>query len=125
MPVSAMIVPIVRPKTVRPSEGCTVSKSSEPANVGSRNDSRTWSTNGIWMKPPMIARTARPVIATFIEGSRSAMWWSGPGKPTSVSSTSPVAGFVCTSAWWRWPSSSSRASGTGSPQNARKIIRNV
>ena len=38
-------------------------------------------------------------MATFIGHSRSAMWWSGPGKPTSVSSTSPVAGFVCSGAW--------------------------
>ena len=82
-------------------------------------------TFGICRKPPTIASSASTPIATFIVGSRSAMWCSGPGKPTSVSSTSPLAGFVWTSAWCRWPSSSSRASGTGSPKNARKIIRNV
>ena len=43
----------------------------------------------------------------------------------SVSSSSPVMGFLGTSAWARWPCSSSRASSTGSPQKARKIIRNV
>ena len=33
-------------------------------------------------------------MATFIGHSRSAMSCSGPGKPTSVSSTSPVCGLV-------------------------------
>ena len=42
----------------------------------------------------MIASTASAPIAIFIGASRSAMWCSGPGKPTSVSSTSPVAGLV-------------------------------
>ena len=32
-------------------------------------------------------------MAIFIGISRSAMWCSGPGKPTSVSSASPVAGL--------------------------------
>ena len=67
-------------------------------------------TFGICRKPPTTASTASAPIASFIVGSRSAMWCSGPGKPTSVSSTSPLAGFVWTSAWCRWPSSSSRAS---------------
>ena len=29
----------------------------------------------------------------------SAMWWPSPGKPTSVSSISPFAGFVGCGAW--------------------------
>ena len=49
--------------------------------------------------PPITASNASAPIAIFIVPSRSAMWWSGPGKPTSVSSTSPVAGFVCSGAW--------------------------
>ena len=64
-------------------------------------------------------------MATAIDFSSSAMWCSAPGKPTSVSSTSPVAGLVGCSAWYMWPSASAFASITGSPQNARKIIRNV
>ena len=64
-------------------------------------------------------------MAIFMGIARSAMKWPGPGKPTSVSSTSPVAGLVGTSAWCRWPPSSSAASAQGSPQKARKIIRNV
>ena len=60
-----------------------------------------------------IASTASAPIATFIGSARSAMWCSGPGKPTSVSSTSPVAGLVGLGAWWRWPCSSSRASAHG------------
>ena len=56
---------------------------------------------------------------------RSAMWCSAPGKPTSVSSSSPLAGLVGTSWCAMWPASSSRASATGSPWKARKIIRNV
>ncbi len=38
-------------------------------------------------------------MATFIGAARSAMWCSGPGKPTSVSSTSPVAGLIGSGAW--------------------------
>ena len=56
-------------------------------------------TSRIWRTPTTIAPTASTPIATFMLHSRSAMWWSGPGKPTSVSSTSPVAGFVCSGAW--------------------------
>ena len=62
-------------------------------------------------------------IATFIGHSRSAMWCSGPGKPTSASSGSPVAGLVG-SAWWMWPCSSSFASSHGGPVTTRKPIRN-
>ena len=38
--------------------------------------------------------SASGAIAAFIGHSRSAMWCSGPGKPTSVSSVSPVIGFA-------------------------------
>ena len=55
-------------------------------------------TFGICSTPPKTARNASEPIASFIDASRSAMWCSGPGKPTSVSSTSPLAGFVWTSA---------------------------
>ena len=53
------------------------------------------------------------------------MWCSGPGKPTSVSSTSPVAGFSG-SAWTTWPVSiSSWASLQGVPGRIRKTSRKV
>ena len=72
----------------------------------------------------MIDRSASGAIAAFIGHSRSAMWCSGPGKPTSVSSGSPVSGFA--GSWWaRWPRSSSRASSTGSPKKTRNTIRNA
>ncbi len=80
---------------------------------------------GICRAPPITASTASVPIAIFIGSSRSAITWAGPGKPTSVSSSSPVIGFLGTSACARWPCSSSRASSHGSPKNARKIIRNV
>ena len=51
-------------------------------------------TFGICTTPPTVASTASVPIATFIGSARSAMWCSGPGKPTSVSSTSPLAGLV-------------------------------
>ena len=112
---------------MKPSDGFSDPKYFESANVGSRNfwiASVVW--KGICSAPPMVASTARRLIATFMGISRSAMKWSGPGKPTSVSSISVGSiGLTWTSAWCRWPSSSSRASGTGSPQKTRKIIRNV
>ena len=68
--------------------------SSESANVGSRNvvehvvDLRD--LHDAADRPPAPrACPSRPSSAR----SRSAMWCSGPGKPTSVSSTSPVAGL--------------------------------
>ena len=64
--------------------------------------------------PPTIASSASEAIATLIGQSRSATWCSGPGKPTSVSSGSPVIGFTG-SPWAMPPAASSRASGTGSP----------
>ena len=48
---------------------------------------------GTWISPSITAPTASVLIAIFIGHDRSAMWCSGPGKPTSVSSSSPVAGF--------------------------------
>ena len=76
--------------------------------------------------PTTIAPTASTPIATFIGSSRSAMWWSAPGKPTSVSSTSPFAGLrglvgVVEVALLEL----ARLARTGSPWKARKIIRNV
>ena len=53
-------------------------------------------------------------MAAFIGQARSAMWCSGPGKPTSVSSGSPVIGFIG-SPCATWPPSSSTASGTALP----------
>ena len=74
----------------------------------------------------MIASTASAPIAIFIGHSRSAMWCSGPGKPTSVSSISPVIGFVgCSRVVQVAVLELVRLRSTGSPQNARKIIRNV
>ena len=67
---------------------------------------------GTSMSPPKIDRNASIDMATFIGISRSAMWCSGPGKPISVSSLSPLAGLKG-SAWARCPSSSSFASCVG------------
>ena len=61
-----------------------------------------------------MASTASGPIAAFIGHARSATWCSGPGKPTSVSSGSPVIGFIG-SPWATWPPSSSAASGTALP----------
>ncbi len=41
-----------------------------------------------------VAPSASMLIATRIGIARSAIAWTGPGKPTSVSSISPLAGFV-------------------------------
>ena len=83
------------------------------------------STPGTWMKPANSARKASTPIATFIGGDCSAMWWSAPGKPTSVSSSSPLAGLTGW-AWTTWPLSiSSWASLQGSPGRTRKISRKV
>ena len=79
---------------------------------------------GIWMTPATSERKARVPIAIRIPGARSAMWCSEPGKPMSVSSFSPVAGFLW-SPWWRCPCSSSFASGQGSPVTTLKPIRNA
>ena len=67
--------------------------SGEDSNVPSRKCSSTASTPGIWIRPPNSAPTASTDIAIAIGRRRSAIWCSGPGKPTSVSSTSPVAGL--------------------------------
>ena len=83
----------------------------------------TWSTPGIWIRPTNSAPKPSTAIATFIGHSRSAMWCSSPGKPTSVSSASPVCGLVG-SAWCMWPCSSSFASSQGGPATTRKPIRN-
>ena len=72
--------------------------------------------------PPMRASSASGAIANFMGKDSSAKWCSGPGKPTSVSSASPVSGLAG-SACATCPSSSSRASGTGSPKKTRNTIR--
>ena len=65
-------------------------------------------------------------MASFIDPSRSAMWWSGPGKPTSVSSTSPVAGLrVDLGVVEVTRLELARPQAPASPRKARKIIRNV
>ena len=51
-------------------------------------------TPGICTMPAITDSTASGAIAAFIGHSRSAMWCSAPGKPTSVSSGSPVAGLA-------------------------------
>ena len=89
------------------------SYSVESAKVGRRKSSITKSTFGICTSPAPTAPSASTPIATRIGSARSAIAWCGPGKPTSVSSTSPLAGLRGTSAWCRWPASSSRASGHG------------
>ena len=81
-------------------------------------------TPGIDTTPPTIESSASGPIAAFIGHACSATWCSGPGKPTSVSSGSPVIGFTG-SPCARCPPSSSRASGTESPRNTRKTIRNA
>ena len=67
--------------------------SGESAKTGSRKLVTTSSTPGTWIRPANRARKASTPIATFIGGDCSAMWCSAPGKPTSVSSSSPVAGL--------------------------------
>ena len=124
MPATAISAPMISPSQAGPVPTVTWAYL-ESANVGSRNLVIPSSTPGIWITPPIIASTASALMAIFMGHSRSAMKWPGPGNPTSVSSSSPVIGLVGTSAWWRWPCSSSTASGTGSPKNVRKIIRNV
>jgi len=53
--------------------------------------------------PPTIASSASVPIAMRIGHARSATTWSGLGKPTSVSSISPLAGLVGTVGWKRCP----------------------
>ena len=81
-------------------------------------------TPGTPRTPAISASTASGAIATFMNHSRSAMWCSEPGKPTSVSSSSPVAGLTC-APWAMWPCCSARACGTGGPKKTRKTIRNA
>ncbi len=97
IPARPTTAPSSRPKPMSPPLGSRSYKA-ESWNVGSRKWSMTCVTFGICSRPPTIARNASVPIAIFIDCSRSAMWCSVPGKPTSVSSTSPLAGFVCTSA---------------------------
>ena len=103
-----------------------IAASGESAKTGSRKWVIVSSTPGTWTKPAKRARKASTPIASFIGGDWSAMWWSAPGKPTSVSSVSPVAGFRGAAAWTTWPVSiSSWASAQGRPGRTRKISRKV
>ena len=116
----------IAPPSARPSHSAlsvgAVSWKRESAKVGSRNFSRMSDTPGIDTTPPTIESSASGAIAAFIGQACSATKCSGPGKPTSVSSASPVIGFTG-SPCARWPASSSRASATGSPKNTRNTIR--
>ena len=125
MPAAPISAPTTIPMITDELDGSSSSYSAESWNVGSRKWCSPSFTCGICRKPPTVASTASAPIASFIGNSRSAMWCSGPGKPTSVSSISPVIGLVGCSAWNRCPCSSSLASSHGSPWKARKIIRNV
>ncbi len=103
----------------------SIAASGESAKTGSRKLVTTLSTPGTWISPAKRARKASTPIAIFIGGDCSAMWCSAPGKPTSVSSSSPVAGLRGVS-WARWPVSiSSCASLQGVPGRTRKISRKV
>src|SRR5436309_65346 len=80
IPSTPSDAPTTRPTSVKPSDGFSDPKYFESANVGSRNfwiASVVW--KGICSAPPMVASTARRLIATFMGISRSAMKWSGPG----------------------------------------------
>ncbi len=92
MPNTAITRPIIRSDHSAPVEGCT-SAYLESANVGSRKCSSVSVTPGMPSAPAMMASTASGAIAAFIGNARSAIACSGPGKPTSVSSGSPVAGL--------------------------------
>ena len=75
--------PIARPNQEAPVEGW-IAASGESAKTGSRKWVTVSSTPGTWTKPANSARKASTPIAIFIGGDCSAMWWSAPGKPTSV-----------------------------------------
>ena len=124
IPARPSAVPSERPRTSSQSRPC-VAYSEESPKLGRRKSSITKSTWGICSAPAPIEPTASSAIAARIGSARSAIAWCGPGKPTSVSSGSPVAGLRGTSAWWGCPRSSSRASATGAPWKARKTMRNV
>ncbi len=125
MPATLIRPPISRPTQLAVVEG-SIEASGESAKTGLRKLVTALSTPGTWMKPANRARKARIPIATFIGGDCSAMWCSSPGKPTSVSSTSPVFGLVGSCAWTTWPVSiRCWASAQGSPRRTRKISRKV
>ncbi len=100
MPATESTVLMTRPTPSSPSDGV---RAVESANVGSRNLSMaSVRPNGSWSTPRKIAPKASTLMAIFMGTSRSAMKWPGPGKPTSVSSFSPVIGFSG-SPWCRCP----------------------
>ena len=103
------------PNISRPSRVCG-SYSGEPANVGRRKSSMTYVDFRDLRSGPRRPRRPRArAIATFIGSSRSAIVCSGRGSRRRCPPPRRVAGLRGRSAWCRWPASSSRASGTGSP----------
>ena len=72
MAMSAAPAPIASPTQDEAVDGSDRTKW-ESANVVERNRSIPRSTPGIWIRPPMSARTASTPMATFIGISRSAM----------------------------------------------------
>ena len=124
MPASPSAVPSTSPVIKTPLR-VGVEYSVESLKLGARKSSMVSSKCGIWISPMPTDPSASTAIATRIGSARSAIACTGPGKPTSVSSASPVSGLRGTSAWCGCPACISRASDTGSPWKARKIMRNV
>ncbi len=93
MPRIEIAPPIARPRHSAPTLGW-ISLSGELAKTGSRKPKRTLSTPGTWIRPAKRAPNPSTAIATAIGFDCSAMWWWAPGKPTSVSSSSSVAGLI-------------------------------
>ena len=81
--------PIARPRQSAPTVGW-IAASGESAKTGSRKPMTTSSTPGTWISPANSAPKPSTAIATAIGHDCSAMWWSAPGKPTSVSSSLSV-----------------------------------
>ena len=93
MPTTETTAPIASPVHSWATVGW-IALSGESAKAGSRKPKRTLSTPGTWIRPANSAPKPSPAIATAIGQDCSAMWWVGPGKPMSVSSSSPVAGLT-------------------------------
>ena len=99
MPSPRSAPPMTRPIHAVPVLGSMLRTGASRRTSGARNWVMTSSTPGICETPPTTASSARIAIGILIASSRSAMWCSGPGKPTSVSSTSPVPGLSRHSGW--------------------------
>ena len=113
--------PTTSPAHSAPVDG-TWSASRESRKTGERKRSSQVVTPGMKTTPPTIESTASGPMAARIAPSRSAMWCSGPGNPTSASSRSPVAGLKC-SPCQSSPFSRDAACSTGSPRKTRNTIR--